>query len=202
MKSSRIYSSFEWFSRFLHWLDPMTSAWKNFDKVSEAIQWKKVKSNFFSVSPMQTINCWSESKVVVYKVCQLWMNRRSLQKITFDLTLSNHIYFVLLHIWIRKHRPRHWFTPVGILNRQIVKIEFIFMSFTIIYLCMYTEFQAGGGSEPTLNCRSHHKEGSDLQGRDSMSQGKLLGGFWVILRDLFVLILEDSQNPQKGGSIN
>ena len=48
---------------------------------------------------------------------------------------------------------------------------------------------------PSLFCRSHHKEVSDLQGRGSMSRGKLLGGFWVILRDLFVLIMEDSQNP-------
>ena len=55
--------------------------------------------------------------------------------------------------------------------------------------------QGSGGSEPTLNCRSHHKEVSDLQGSGSMSRGKLLEGFWVILRDFFVLILEDSQNP-------
>ena len=44
--------------------------------------------------------------------------------------------------------------------------------------------RGSGGSEPTLNCRSHHKEVSDLQGRGSMSRGKLLGGFWVILRNI------------------
>ena len=37
--------------------------------------------------------------------------------------------------------------------------------------------QGSGGSKPTLKCRSHHKEVSDLQGRGSMSLVKLLGGF-------------------------
>ena len=36
-----------------------------------------------------------------------------------------------------------------------------------------------GGSEPTLNCRSHHKEVSDLQGSGSIG-ANYLGGFWVI----------------------
>ena len=59
-----------------------------------------------------------------------------------------------------------------------------------------TSTEASGGSESTLNCRSHHKEVSDLQGRGPMSRGKLFGGFSVILRDLlFLLILEDSQTP-------
>ena len=56
--------------------------------------------------------------------------------------------------------------------------------------------RGSGGSETHLKLLGPIiKEVGDLQGRDSMSQGKLLGGFWVILRDLFVLILEDSQTP-------
>ena len=58
-----------------------------------------------------------------------------------------------------------------------------------------TSTRGSDGSESTLNCRSYHNEVSDLQGRGSMSRDKLPGGFWVILRDLFLLILEDSQNP-------
>ena len=56
-----------------------------------------------------------------------------------------------------------------------------------------------GGSEPSLNSRSHHKEVSDLQGRGYMSRGKLLGGFWVILRDLFVCTYSGRlSKPAKG----
>ena len=64
------------------------------------------------------------------------------------------------------------------------------------YQCTFSKYfnRGSGASEPTLNCRTHHnKEVSDLQGRGSTSRGKLLGGcFWVILRDLFVVILEYS----------
>ena len=86
----------------------------------------------------------------------------------------------------------------GMVVRPTSKKEVFGFRFLSLYQWKFSKYlqpRLSGGSEPTLNCKSHHKEISDLQGRGSISQAKLLGDFWVILRDLFVLILEDSQNP-------
>ena len=51
----------------------------------------------------------------------------------------------------------------------------------------------------TLNCRSHQKEVSHLQGRGSMSRGKLLGGVWGDFeRFVFCTDSERLSKPIKG----